>query len=526
MAEERTLCVMLDMSRDGVMKVEEVKRYANLIKKAGYNALGLYMEDVYEIEGEPYFGHLRGRYTKAELKEINDYCKKIGMTAIPFIQTLAHLEGIFKWDAYSDIRDIMNILLADEEKTYALIDKMFASLRECFDTEKINIGMDEAPMMGRGKYLDKHGYPQSVQRLLYEHLVKVSEIADKHGFKPAMWSDLIMHMAENGDKPEVPENVTLCYWDYYHDSKKHYDGNLKKHLAVTDKVSFAGGAWAWTGFVPMNGHSINTMKYAMQCCRERDIKDVTITVWGDDGRDCSCFAVLPALFYCAEKYLYQTKDSNIKKKFAEVYGIKYDTFTSLDLPNKIKDCEKCNNPSRWGFYNDPLAGRFDYHVEIGDGEIYKSHALKLKRAAKGAGEFAYLFENLSELCKVLELKYDLGVRTRKAYLEEDKTELKRIAEVVYPELIKRLKKFIASFKASWNKENKPFGIELHEMRLGGLLLRLESCREVILDYLGGKTDKIEELEAPVLPLIEGFGKTANLCFQSHINTVTVANMNL
>ena len=44
------------------------------------------------------------------------------------------------------------------------------------------------------------------------------------------------------------------------------------------------------------------------------------------------------------------------------------------------------------------------------------------------------------------------------------------------------------------------------MRLGGLLLRLESCREVNLDYLGGKTDKIEELEAPVLPLIEGFGK--------------------
>ena len=47
---------MLDVSRDGVMKVEEVKRYAGIIKKMGYNALGLYMEDVYEIEDEPYFG--------------------------------------------------------------------------------------------------------------------------------------------------------------------------------------------------------------------------------------------------------------------------------------------------------------------------------------------------------------------------------------------------------------------------------------------------------------------------------------
>ena len=292
---------MLDVSRDGVMKVEEVKRYAGIIKKMGYNALGLYMEDVYEIEDEPYFGHLRGRYSKNELKDINDYCKSIGITAIPYIQTLAHLEGIFKWVEYQNVRDIANILLVGEEKTYELIEKMFRTLRDCFDTEKINIGMDEAPMMGRGVYLDKHGYPDSVQDLLYEHLVKVSAIADKYGFKPTMWSDLIMHMARDGKEVKVPENVTLCYWDYYRDSKKEYDQNLKKHLAVTDKVAFAGGAWAWTGFAPMNEFSYRTMKYAMQCCRERDIKDVTITVWGDDGRECSCFAVLPALFYCAEK---------------------------------------------------------------------------------------------------------------------------------------------------------------------------------------------------------------------------------
>lgn len=174
------------------------------------------------------------------------------------------------------------------------------------------------------------------------------------------------------------------------------------------------------------------MKYAMQCCRERDIKDVTITVWGDDGRECSCFAVLPALFYCAEKYRYQTKDSNIKAKFAELFGIKFDGFASLDLPNEIKDCDGCNNPSRWGLYNDPFCGRFDYHIEIGDGEQFKSNALKLKRAAKSAGEFAYLFDCLSDLCKVLELKYDLGVKTRAAYLAKNKKNLTRLRTSFIP----------------------------------------------------------------------------------------------
>lgn len=525
MNENRILCAMVDLSRDGVMRVQTLKRYAELIKKAGYNALGLYIEDVYEIDGEPYFGHLRGRYSQNELKEINDFCKSIGITAIPYIQTLAHLEGIFKWHAYDDIKDIANIMLVGEDRTYELIDKMFSTLRRCFDTDQVNIGMDEAPMMGRGKYLDKHGYPENAQDLLFDHLTKVSEIAAKYGFKPTMWSDLIVHMTEKGNCRKVPENVTLCYWDYYHYTKKHYDDKFNLHSKLTDNVAFAGGAWCWAGFAPMNKNSFATMKYAMQCCHERNINNVTITVWGDDGRECSCFSVLPALFYCAEKYLYQTKDSDIKKKFESVFGIKYDTFLLLDLPNEIKDREKCNNPSRWGFFNDPFVGKFDYHIDIGDGMPYKSHALKLKRAAKNAGEFGYLFENLFRLCKVMELKYDLGVRTRKAYLDNDREELQNIANNVYPELIKRLKAFTAGFRKLWLKENKPFGIELHELRLGGLLLRLESCREILLSYLNGEIDKIDELDAPVLPFIQGIEKTANICYQAHINTVTVASIN-
>lgn len=36
------------------------------------------MEATYEIRGEPYFGHLRGRYSKDELKQINAHAKRIG----------------------------------------------------------------------------------------------------------------------------------------------------------------------------------------------------------------------------------------------------------------------------------------------------------------------------------------------------------------------------------------------------------------------------------------------------------------
>ena len=117
------LAVMLDASRNGVLKTEEIKRFIDRIKMMGYDTIGIYMEDVYEIEGEPYFGHLRGRYSKAELKEINAYAKAAGIDVLPCIQTLAHLHGMFRWRQYADIRDTDDILLIDEPKTYALIEK-------------------------------------------------------------------------------------------------------------------------------------------------------------------------------------------------------------------------------------------------------------------------------------------------------------------------------------------------------------------------------------------------------------------
>ena len=51
---------------------------------------------------------------------------------IPCIQTLAHLQAIFHWEPYVDIKDIDDILLLGEERTYELVDNMFKSLRECY----------------------------------------------------------------------------------------------------------------------------------------------------------------------------------------------------------------------------------------------------------------------------------------------------------------------------------------------------------------------------------------------------------
>lgn len=132
--------IMIDCSRNAVMTPEAIKRFVNIISALGYDTLMLYTEDTYEVDGEPLFGYQRGRYSKDELRDVDNYCFQNNVELVPCIQTLAHLNSIFKWsDEYEKIRDYDDILLVDDERTYQLIDRMFSSLASCLRSRRIHI---------------------------------------------------------------------------------------------------------------------------------------------------------------------------------------------------------------------------------------------------------------------------------------------------------------------------------------------------------------------------------------------------
>ena len=114
----------LDVSRGAVLKPEKVKEMIDSLAKMGYNALMLYSEDLYEMPEYPMFGYMRGLYTKETLKEFVLYAKQRGITMIPCIEVLAHLEHIFRWKEFRKVRDTANILLVDEPETYEFIETM------------------------------------------------------------------------------------------------------------------------------------------------------------------------------------------------------------------------------------------------------------------------------------------------------------------------------------------------------------------------------------------------------------------
>lgn len=500
MAIER-LGTMIDCSRNAVMKKEAVKQWIDLTAGMGYNCLMLYTEDTYEMEGHPHFGYLRGRYTRDELKEMDAYAKEKGMELIPCIQTLAHLRSIFRWPVYDDIHDCHDILLLDDEKTYRLIDDMLRTCDQCFESRTVNVGMDEAMFMGLGKYLKKNGYQNRTDMLL-RHVQKVAKIAEKYNQTLIMWGDMFFYLKEQGldvsdVKEKIPHNVKLIYWDYNSRKQEHYRQKLDGYHEICDDTWFAGGIWNWCGFTPHNHFSMQTADASMPVCREKKVKNVFFTLWGDDGAEGSRFNVLPAVYYAAQLARGEEDMEKIKAGFEKMFGYSFDLFMKLDLPGTPEKERDFNNAEKKMLYNDPLLGIHDEGVLPDGGKRYMEAAAALEEG-KSHPAFGHLFDTQQKLCRLMALKYGFGVRLRNAYQQKDHKAL--IACMMECETIKeKLEEFYTAFEKQWMLENKPHGFDIQDLRLGGVARRMEHVKRKISAYLTGQADNIPELEETILP---------------------------
>jgi hexosaminidase len=526
MENETSFGAMIDCSRNAVMKPEKVKELARILKGFGYQSLLLYTEDTFEVGGEPYFGFQRGRYTRSEIQDMDSYCRSIGIELVPCVELLAHLNQIFRWEIYQRIRDSEDVLFVGEEQTYTLIEHIFQSLRAAYSSNKVHIGFDEASGLGKGLYKQKHG-DVPVKQILFEHLARVLEIAKKYDFEPLMWADMffdaeaINYYKKNHDLPEeikgkIPSEVALVNWAYGNpwvhynaharyvhgmDGVEQFKDLLSPSTATKNKLYYAGGLWCWTGFAPHNRYAIPLMKNALEACQEVGIHNIYMTLWGDNGKECSYFSCLPALFMIKKQYDGETDEKKLKADFKRITGEDYDAMLSLDEPNYLgtESTTWIQNPSRWGVYMDPFYRMLDTYCQPGVEKEYEKWAKRYEGLAKKS-PYSTLFHMEAALSHLLSLRFVLGRKTAEAYQKKDKKALQGVLPL-YDETIKALHDFYLAERALWYFENKTNGFEILAIRLGGCEERLRDCKDLLERYLAGKIDKIEELEQPTMDFL-------------------------
>ncbi|GJN90362.1 hypothetical protein Rhopal_003373-T1 [Rhodotorula paludigena] len=542
-----TVGVMIDCSRNGVLRVESVKALLRHMALMGSNMLQLYCEDTYQIPGEPFFGYFRGPYTEQELREIDDYAYALGIEVIACIQTLGHLGQMLQWPRYGQLRDTAEVLLAESAETYAFIEKMIRAISGPLRSKRIHIGMDEAHGVSEGRYRQLFGYKDSTQvvsrhlgcsarwhyyLVFTDHLRRVNQICTSHGLQPMIWSDMLFCLPAKNNQlsgyydpnsvvsdelaNSIPSEMGTVFWDYYHTDSRPYTAKIAQHWQLAGKAPFmASGVWTWSR--------------------------VMTTIWGDEGNECDLYSALPGMLYQAE-LAYTPRDADevdaalFRRKFDGIVGADLDDYV---YASKLDDTQPESQPidarthytpnlAKFLLWEEPFYSFLSPQYRGYDLESHFSHLATYLEQALSSNFSTMTRVSLPHsiddfplnkrlrlpflLASVLSLKCHLRERLERAYKSGDREELEALGGAAPLSRMSRLRALVKELhelhRDNWMSMYKPFGWEVLDLRYGGLLARLETMHKRLVAYLDpedSSVTKIEELEVELETVYAGSG---------------------
>jgi hexosaminidase len=500
-----TLGIMLDCSRNAVMRVDHLKQWLRRLALLGYNQVMLYTEDTYEIPGEPRFGFQRGGYTQAELRELDGTAAGLGIELVGCIQTLGHLEQILRWSEYRDIVDCGGSLLVGEPKTYQLIGKMLDAIGGALRTRRIHIGMDEAWHMGRGAYLDRHGGRRRFD-VFNEHLAAVMNLCRERGLQPMIWSD--MYFAMGSPKHDyydpagvippdvvaaIPKDVQLVYWDYFKTDVAFYRDWIGRHRAMGFEPIMASAIWTWGQLWYNHGETEAKAGACLEACRREGVKELFFCMWGDDGAYCDFDSALAGLAWAAERaYTEGLPDTaRLAARFRAICGGDY---ASVHRAGALTDYG-----SAWLLWDDPILGIFANEglppATNPPWAEMRDHFARLAAELTGLGGdvAAGDLNHARLLAETLARKMTLRAQLVAAYDARDRAALAVVREAALT-LAPDFDLLAASWREGWMRRNKPQGFEVIQLRLAQQAARHRELALRIEELLSGAVASIPELD--------------------------------
>lgn len=156
-------------------------------------------------------------YSDGQVEEIVQQCESLGLTLIPLIQSLGHLENVLKRDAYAHMREVesrTDCLNPLAEGAGALIRAMIDDVLEAMPgTRWFHLGGDEAWVFGShpdtAAYIKKYG----TAALYCSHLDPLLNHLADLDIRPILWHDMMMDWNE-ADLQAIGEKSDLMVWGY------------------------------------------------------------------------------------------------------------------------------------------------------------------------------------------------------------------------------------------------------------------------------------------------------------------------
>lgn len=209
---------MMDISRCRMRTENTIKELIDLLVELKYNELQLYMQgECFKYSAYPAPTEGFDCLGPQEIIELVQYCRERFIDLVPNQNSFGHLlpwmqREEFRHLSLHDDKKFCGTLNPLLEESYTFVDGLYQSLLPYFDSEYVNIGLDEAVGLGQyqtEEYCREHGRDW----LFMDWLNKLSDLAEtKYGKKVMFWGDMITHAGALYHR--IPKGAVALEWGY------------------------------------------------------------------------------------------------------------------------------------------------------------------------------------------------------------------------------------------------------------------------------------------------------------------------
>jgi len=271
--------IMLDVSRGKVPTLRTLERLVDGLAHYKLNQLQLYTEHTFHFASHPDIGAGCDPLTADDMYALDAYCSERHVQLVPNLQSTGHMRHILDLPQYQHLAETpwhWSISAAGDEP-YRFIDQLYGDFLPAFRSRLFNIDSDETYDFGRGQTSAKAA-ELGVGRLYLNHIVRLRELAARHGRTVMMWADILHHHPEL--IAEVPDDIVLLDWSY----------EAAPRYPTLDAIAAAGrpfyvcpGTSTWNTLFPRLDNAIGNIRTYVTQGLELGARGMLLTDWGDMG---------------------------------------------------------------------------------------------------------------------------------------------------------------------------------------------------------------------------------------------------
>jgi len=284
--------VMLDISRDKVLKLETLFMLVDELSSWKVNQLQLYMEHTFAYQGHELVWQDASPMTPEDILRLDRYCAERFIELVPNQNSLGHMARWLNHPRYHHLAETTEPVHTPwgrvQKEPFSLapvlpesldfITNLYDQLLPKFSSQQINVGCDEAFDIGAGK--SKAAVEEIGKGQVYlNYLLALHSNLKQRGIRMQFWGDIILEHPEL--IPQLPKDAIALDWGYEGDHP--FDIETKRFKESGIPFYVCPGTSAWNSLGGRVSNMLKNCRSAAQTGLQNGAIGYLNTDWGDNG---------------------------------------------------------------------------------------------------------------------------------------------------------------------------------------------------------------------------------------------------